>query len=645
MLWFVACLPMLCGLLLMAWEPRSRALLASIAVAVLLVGAALLWAAAADGSGATLHWSTTLTLQATLTPQSLLVAATVFGIALPVAVYAALREAAPGLARLIGLLLLFTGAMQMVLLAADLLTLLIGWELVGACSWALIAHEWRDPANPRAAQFALVATRLGDLGLFVAAIAAWAGSGSFSYADLARLDPLHLGLVAGGLSLAAISKSGQLPFSPWLFRAMAGPTAASALLHAATMVAAGAYLLARLQPSLGSVPWFGPLLMSVGVATALAGGVVALLQPQVKKLLAASTSAHFGMMFVAIGAGFPGLALLHLVAHGAFKALLFLCAGVAIDHSGSHDLSRMRIGRALPWVAALAVVGSAALAGLPPLGGGWTKEAIVAAAAQVGFGWAAAVMVAGALSAAYGVRWCWLAYGWGDHDHEPDQEGPSANDAPAPSAAVLAALAWLAAACLALSSLWLPGVHDRVASALSLQLPDESVALAGTAVLLVVLGAIGGRWLALQRPQIGHAGISAALADWLGLPWLIEHAITRPVQAAARAAATLDDQIVDALPRSVGRGARWLASASGAADHRLVDRGVRITTGFVQGLARFGSSIGEAVADGVAVVPSRLVEITGRDARRLQTGLVHHAFTVLLIGSLVLGALLFAAAR
>lgn len=655
MLWLTAFIPVLSGLLLLVWRPQHRFALASTAALSLLGGAAALWAAAVDGSGSTWRWGDTLLLHAALTPLSLLVAATVLGIALPVGVYAALRESRAGLARLVGLLLIFTGAMQWLVLADDLLTLLIGWELVGACSWALIAHEWREPEHPSAAQFAFIATRLGDIGLFVAAIAAWSGAGSFAYADLARLDPTHLGLVAGGLSVAAISKSGQLPFSPWLFRAMAGPTAASALLHAATMVAAGAYLLARLQPVLSAVPWFGPLLMAVGLLTALAGGLVALLQPQVKKLLAASTSAHFGLMFIAIGAGFPGVALLHLVAHGGFKALLFLCAGVAIDHSGSHELSRMQIGRALPWVAVLAAIGSVALAGLPPLGAGWTKEAIVAAAASVGNGWAAATMVAGALSAAYAVRWCWLAYGWGDastgaaaSDADSDSNEAAASaartDATRLSRPALATLVWLAAICIGVSLLWLPAVREVLAATLAVRLPAESVALGGTAVLLLLIGGLVGRWLAQQQPQLGHAGLSAALADWLGLPGLIDLAVTKPMQAAARTAATIDDRFIDALPRGVARAARWVSGTAGQADDRWVDRGVRLATAFVQALARINSRFGEAVADGFVVLPSRLVEIGAGDARRLQTGLSHHAFAVLLIGSLLLGALLFAAA-
>ena len=361
MLWTLALVPMFVAALLMAVRPQRRAALALVSGLGLAATWLLVAIAASQGWTGSLPWSATLTLRAALTPLSALVAGLVPAVAIAVLVYASLQEREAGLVRLIGLLLFFCGAMELLVIADDLLTVLIGWEIVGACSWALIAHDWRDLANPRAARYAFVMTRFGDLGLFIAAMAVYAGAGSFAFADLARLDPTHLSLVAFGVLLSAASKSGQLPFSPWLFRAMRGPSSASALLHAATMVAAGAYLLARLQPMLSPVSGFAPAVMAIGLATALGGGVVALLQSDVKKVLAASTSAHFGLMFVAVGAGFPGIAVLHLVAHGFLKALLFLASGVAIERSGSHELNDMRLGGALPAVAALAAVGAAAL--------------------------------------------------------------------------------------------------------------------------------------------------------------------------------------------------------------------------------------------------------------------------------------------
>jgi NADH:ubiquinone oxidoreductase subunit 5 (subunit L)/multisubunit Na+/H+ antiporter MnhA subunit len=441
MLWLLALLPAATGALLLASGVQHRGTLALIAGLGLAATLALVPIAVVAGWTGRLQWSGTLALQAALTPLSALVAALVPAVALPVLVYAAYRERATGLVRLLGLLLLFCGAMELIVIADDLLTLLIGWEVVGACSWALIAHHWREAENPRSARYAFVMTRFGDTGLFLAAMSAYAGSGSFAYADLARLDAPHLAVVAFGVVLSAASKSGQIPFSPWLFRAMAGPVSVSALLHAATMVAAGAYLLARLQPWLAPVSGFGFAVMAIGSATALAGGVVALLQSDVKKVLAASTSAHFGLMFVAVGAGFPGVAVLHLVAHGFFKALLFLCAGVAIDQSGGHALSAMRLGRTLPVVAVMAAIGAASLAGLPPLGGAWTKDAIVTATAGAGLGWSGAVIVAGGLSAAYAVRWVWLAFGLGQAS-PPDKQ--VSLPPPRQAMAAAASLGWLA---------------------------------------------------------------------------------------------------------------------------------------------------------------------------------------------------------
>lgn len=665
MLWLLALLPAATGALLLASGVQRRGTLALIAGLGLAATLALVPVAVVAGWTGRLQWSGTLALQAALTPLSALVAALVPAVALPVLVYAAYRERATGLVRLLGLLLLFCGAMELLVIADDLLTLLIGWEVVGACSWALIAHHWREAENPRSARYAFVMTRFGDTGLFLAAMSAYAGSGSFAYADLARLDAPHLAVVAFGVVLSAASKSGQIPFSPWLFRAMAGPVSVSALLHAATMVAAGAYLLARLQPWLAPVSGFGFAVMAIGSATALAGGVVALLQSDVKKVLAASTSAHFGLMFVAVGAGFPGVAVLHLVAHGFFKALLFLCAGVAIDQSGGHALSAMRLGRTLPAVAVMAAIGAASLAGLPPLGGAWTKDAIVTATAGAGLGWSGAVIVAGGLSAAYAVRWVWLAFGLGQAS-PPDKQ--VSLPPPRQAMAAAASLGWLAAASVLLSALWLPAVREHLASTLSTTLPPESSALMGAAVGAVALGAFTGRWLAVSKPTLGQGERIAAVADWWGLPALIDLTVVAPMAALARASAWADDTVIDAMPRAVRRAGQWLAHASARIDDtaldampgtarsasqwlaarlakedgRVVDRGVGLTTALVGWLGRATSGIGELVADGVASGPAQLVSLGGQDAQRLQTGLSHHAFTALLLGTLALGAVLFA---
>lgn len=184
-------------------------------------------------------------------------------------------------------------------------------------------------------------------------MALYSATGSFDYAGIATLEGTFQWIVAFGILLSAASKAGQVPFSPWLFRAMAGPSSVSALLHAATLVAAGAYIIARLEPSLSLAPGFSVAAISIGLITALAGGVTGVLQNHAKRLLAASTSAQLGFMFVAVGAGYPGIAVLHLIVHATFKAPLFLSAGLAGDAAGSYRLDKMMLGQSLPIVGGL----------------------------------------------------------------------------------------------------------------------------------------------------------------------------------------------------------------------------------------------------------------------------------------------------
>ncbi|MEQ8346226.1 MAG: proton-conducting transporter membrane subunit [Sneathiellaceae bacterium] len=649
MLWLLALVPLLAGAVALAGGGRSRLWLGALAVAALLLTLALSIAGAAQGWSGTLAWSGALRLQAALTPLSATVAMLVPAIALPVLAFAAAEERRAGLPRLVALLLAFVGGMELLVVADDLLTLLIGWELVGACSWALIGHDWRDARNPRSGLYAFVTTRFGDLGLFLAAMATYAATGSFAYDGLRGLPEPMLSVIAAGILLSAAAKSGQLPFSPWLFRAMDGPTPVSALLHAATMVAAGAYLLARLQPMLGGAGWFAAAIIAIGLATALAGGVVALLQSHAKKLLAASTSAHFGLMFVAVGAGFPGIAILHLVAHAGFKASLFLAAGLAGARAGSFALYRMRLGRALPAIALLSAVAALALAGIPPLGAAWTKEAVIAAAGERGALLAAGCMVAGGLSAAYAARFLLLAYG------PAGDAGPGGRPAIVPCAA----LGGLAAFSLLLSLLWLPGAREAAARALAAAIPPSGTVELVASLLSVALGVLVGLLLARRYPAIGLEGRSRAAAAWLGLPSLISAGAVRPFERAAGAAAWVDDRILDAGPRGaaclaqgmtrslalldrravegsvavVPAFAAWLALL----DRRAVDGGIAGTAAFADWLARLGERLADGLPEGAAAIAG----MSGHDARRLQSGMSHHYYTLMAIGAAAMAAALF----
>lgn len=610
MLWLLPVIPMLSGALLLAARPSGRGLLAGWGCGTMALTCLVAALALAGGWTGTLAWSPPIVLHIGMEAQAGTVALLVPLVALPVLLYAALREARPGLARLVGLLAFFCGAMELLVVAEDLVTLLIGWELVGACSWALIAHRWREHGNVRSAANAFLVTRFGDLGLFVAAAALFAGAGTFGYAGLGELSPGRLELVAAGIVLSAAAKSGQLPFSFWLFRAMDGPTPVSALLHAATMVAAGAWLLLRLAPALSQVSWFGPAVMTIGLATAVAGGIVGLVQGHAKKLLAASTSAHFGLMFVAVGAGYPRVALAHLVVHAFFKAGLFLAAGTAGHAVGDYRLHRMRLGRAMPAVAVLAGVCALALAGVPPLGGAWSKERVAAAAGHAGEGWALGVALAGALSAAYAGRFWLLA--WGRPARAATRRGPGA------PRGVVPALLLLAAPTVALSALWLPGVEAAAAALLGRAFPTPEAWELALSLVLVAGGLLAAACLVRRHPAPDNDARVAAVADWFGLPALARRAVQRPVLA--------------------------LAGALGRGDNAVVDAGVDWTARVTQRLGETGSAIGEWLADGLPEGAGRLVGFAGADLRRVQTGLSHQYYaliigaTALLIVILLIGA-------
>lgn len=626
MLWSLAIVPILAGAGLQTTGGRRRLWLGLSACAALGLDVVVAIIAAADGWTGRIVWSETLVLTAKLTPVSTTMAILVPAIALPILAYASAHEHRPGLTRLIALLLVFVGGMELLVIADDLLVLLVGWELVGACSWALISHKWRDAHNPASGRYAFLMTRFGDLGMFVAAMAAFAGAGSFAFENLASLPAPYLQLVALGLLFSAAAKSGQVPFAPWLFRAMAGPTSVSALLHAATMVAAGAYLLIRLAPILTCAEGFSTAAIAIGLATALAGGLVATLQSHSKKLLAASTSAHFGLMFVAVGAGFPDIALLHLIAHAAFKALLFLAAGIAGECAGTYALDRMGFGRLLPVTAGLSAIGAAALAGLPPLGGGWTKEAIVSAAEQHS-GWlASGVMLAGALSAVYATRFQLLAYGFGKHALPPGVM---------PSLAERGSIGLLAAFTLVLSFLWLPTAQADIEQLLNATIPASITSTFIVSMLLLGAGLFVGMFLARRNSNLGTAGASRVASDWLGLPSLITAVMTQPFGRLAAGAAWFDDVAIDALPRTVMRIGLLIAEIFARGDRRIVDRGVKATAAFTVWLARIGDRIAEAVTDGLPEGSARLAGLAGSDVPRLQTGFSHHYYTILTGGAVL----------
>ena len=653
-LWLLPLLPLAGAALVVAaarvgarTAARTRAtLLGSVAVGTLLVTLlAALWAAMWGQPADWSWWGPQLRPYLAVTGLGRVMVVLVPVIAAPVVGYAAASmRTDPGLPRLLALLVAFTGAMELLVLAGDFLTLLVAWELVGACSWALIGYDWRDAARPRAARDAFLTTRTGDLGLYLAAAAAFAATGSVRFdaltglagTDGALTPALHV--VAAGVVLAAAAKSAQLPFAPWLFSAMAGPTAASALLHSATMVAAGAYLLARLAPALAPTNWFGPTGAGLGLATALAGGVVASLQSDLKKALAASTSAQYGLMLVAIGAGFTGAAGLHLIAHAAFKALLFLGAGIALHVAGTLDLDRLRLGRALPRAAALFAIGALALAAVPPLGAAYSKEQIVAAAVHAPFGrwWLVpGVFAAALLSAFYAGRLYLLAFG-------PTDGRPGAPlGVSRPARIELASVGVLAALSVGLGLLWVPAGAQLAGVAIGGRVAEGS-AWELAASFAAIVAAAAACWALWRRGALYTLGLHTArrehVAAWFGLPRLAQAAVIAPSLALARMLAAFDERVVDAGIRAAARIATFVSRAAAWWGERGVDG---VVTAIVRATER--TALGSRVADDRAIDGTvegigRGVGAAGRQSRRLQTGLAHHYYVVVAVGALVIAA-------
>lgn len=596
--------------------------------------AAAIWVVTSVAAPVQWSWGPRLALQLDAAGFGRVMAVLVPAVAIPVIGYALATEK-QGRTRLVCLMVAFVGAMELLVLAADFLTLLIAWELVGALSWSLIGHGWSDAANPRQAAHAFLTTRIGDLGLYLAAGAAYAGTGELSFRALSQAGGVTLAIVAGGVVLAAAAKSAQLPFAPWLFSAMAGPTPVSALLHSATMVASGAYLLIRLAPVLQPVGWFAPTVAAIGLATALVGGLVALTQTHPKKVLAASTSAQYGLMFLAVGAGSTAAAGAHLVTHAVFKALLFLGSGVAIHTSGTADLSKMRLGRLLPAVAALSGVGALALAAVPPLGGAWSKEEIVAVAAYRS-GWlGAGALLAGSLSALYALRYQLLAYGAGKPVRGAVRGGPSRSET--------ASLGFLALASLALGALWLPGGERVVEAVTGGKLAGATLVELG--ISLALLAAAGAAVAVLSRRSLLvslglPAGFTARMEAWMGLPAASRVLVVNPVLAASRLLARFDDRVIDA-------GVRAAAALAGLASRLLsvrvelsVDSAVRAIAGATIMAARGSRSADEKGVDWAVEGLAQGVGVAGERARRLQTGLSHHYYLVAAAGVAILAGVL-----
>lgn len=509
---------------------------------------------------------------------------------------------------------LFTSAMLLVVYSGDLMVLLVGWEVMGICSYFLVGHYWETPEARAASLKAFLVTKLGDVPFLIGLFALAADTGTFRITGI-------LGAVANGgldhptvialLLLAGVAgKSAQFPLHTWLPDAMAGPTPVSALIHAATMVAAGIYFVARLLPVFAESGAALVLLAVMAAVTMIGSGLAALAQDDIKRVLAYSTIGQLGYMSGALAVGDRGAAVFHLLSHGAFKAVLFLAAGVVIHAAGTNSLTAMsRMGglaKRIPdayWTMTVALL---ALAAIPPFAGFFSKEAVLVAAehtalgerhvAPAAAGWTVLVagLLAAVLTAAYATRLWLLAF------RGRGAETPDHGRQPVAMTAVLWVLAIPTIAfglTVGVITDWFDG-HSLT--------PTLTTAVLSTGVGLVGGLVTYGAWrhttaLAARIPAgavVAHPDAEPALVeaeamthhtagygDTPGAPDpadpgrlllgpLHRHAATgfhldalytklfvRPVQAAASLVRFLDREVVDTYVRGSGTGARWLGTA------------------------------------------------------------------------------------
>jgi NADH-quinone oxidoreductase subunit L len=320
------------------------------------------------------------------------------------------------LGRYYGFVLFFIGSMVGLVLTTNLLFMFVFWELTALCSYALIAFHNDDPKAVKGGVKALIITSVGGVGLLVGALLLYSYTGSYDInsflADSSQMPAGILGLLAFGFLIAAAAKSAQFPFQTWLPDAMEAPSPISALIHAATMVNAGVYLLARFYPAFKDVPYWREAVMVVGMLSALLAAIMALTSTDLKRVLAYSTVSQLGYMVYAIGAGSVFASQFHLFSHSIFKALLFLSAGAVIHSIGTRDMGLMGgVGKQLPFVRVVFIIGALALAGLPILNGFWSKELVLEAGLAGGPLWIYVIMVIVAgLTALYTIRCLWLVF-------------------------------------------------------------------------------------------------------------------------------------------------------------------------------------------------------------------------------------------
>jgi len=503
--------------------------------------------------------------------------------------------------RFFAILLMFSAAMQTLVLAGDWLLLLAAWELIGFSSYLLIGFWYQRPGVRSAATRAFLYTRSADLGLYIAVFILIANAGSSDIASTLSTGG-NAAIVAGLLLLvAAMGKSAQSPLHDWLQRAMAGPTPVSALLHSATLVAAGAILLIRTAPMLP--PETLLIIGLIGGATTVVTGLIALGEHDLKRVLASSTSSQYGLMLLAVSAGVPLAALLHLIAHAFIKSSLFLGAGVFQHSRDTTELSELRgAGRDQPRIFFGFALAALALAGIPPLSGFFSKDAIIAATlASPNASLLAPLALAGTLlTGIYVARTLHVL--WQGKRKQQNIVG----------------LSWMGAglAGLVVFAVFLVAAFPDIESLLNTRLPEYTFSrfLPEILGLSAALGGLALGWLVPAHRLLGP------LLPWTQQGFAIaggfDNLMVRPAFAIARECEKLERILYEAV-LAIGR----LGLVIGRATRRNDEQGIdEIIFSFVRGTINLGAK-----------------------ARTLQSGLIHKELAISAVTSLMILAFMLIA--
>ncbi|MEU8356649.1 Na+/H+ antiporter subunit A [Nonomuraea sp. NPDC048882] len=463
-----------------------------------------------------------------LDPLALLMTALVTGVGVLVLCYSAryFPEGDEGLGRYGGVMVAFAGSMLGLVTADNLLLLYVFWELTTVFSYLLIGSDPQSRVSRQAAMKALTVTTLGGLAMLAGFVLLGQAAGTYRISEIVASPPGLTPVAVLPVLVGALSKSAIFPFSTWLPAAMAAPTPVSAYLHAAAMVKAGVYLLARLGPAYGDLVVWRAVAVPLGAVTMLLGGWRALRENDLKRLLAYGTVGQLGFLVLLFGAGTRSAALAGvgmLLAHALFKAALFLVVGIVDRAAGTRDLRELSgVGRAMPWVCAAAVLAGASMAGLPPLAGFAGKEA--ALEALVGSPALVGVVAGSALTAAYTLRFLWGAFAG-----KPGVPARQVRPTPAAMSAPAALLAVLGLVLAPLTS-WYGGAMSgytntfREAGHHAHLVPWSGFT---PALLLSALALAAGLLLFLTRAPVARAGAALHVADSGQLFWLAVRRLDR----------------------------------------------------------------------------------------------------------------------